>query len=132
MNTKIKKIIIASLFLSTVNVNAGWNELVDGAIQTSKKACIWCDKSLTDLKEEFKDDVKSFDEQKTDVSSEFTETKKLIFDYASILKKSKNENIKFGKLYDKWDDTALEVKQLGTKFVLLVKSAEKYFIEIDN
>lgn len=130
-NTKSVFLIIFT-FLFTSSASAGWNELVDDAIQTSKKACIWCDKSLIDLKEDFKEDVKTFDEQKVEVSTEFSETKTLIFSYASILKRSKNENLQFGKLHDKWEDTVVEVTSLESKFIQLVKSADTYFVEIEK
>ena len=129
-----KSILLPMLFLTvfSMEANAGWEDFISNAFATTKKACIWCDKSLSELKMEFKESLSTFDKQKSQVSSEFAETKNLVFSFAGLLKKSKNENIVFGELHDKWEISKEEINELQSKFIELVESADSYFLEAEK
>lgn len=93
------------------------------------QAWFW-DSSLNDYKDEFREQVLEVNKQKEETKSKLKETKNLIFDFASLLQNSKKEDVNFKKLYNKWQDSESEIKDLEIKFKSLVESASIYFSQI--
>jgi len=96
---------------------------------SSAQAWFWDDKSFNDYKNDFKERVYEVKEQKNNTAIQFKKTEKLIFDFKSLLAKSKKENVKFESLYNAWSNSQAEVKDLNIKFINLVESADMYFQE---
>ena len=81
-------------------------------------------------KNDFKERVYEVKEQKNNTAIQFKKTEKLIFDFKSLLAKSKKENVKFESLNDAWLNSQVEVEDLNIKFISLVESAGLYFQEV--
>lgn len=91
-------------------------------------AWFW-DKTLVDYKNDFKDKVFELKDQKKETTIELTETKKLIFNYATLLQNAKKDDVDFDNLHEHWQDTENEIELLNSKFKNLVESADAYFNE---
>lgn len=99
---------------------------------SSAQAWFWDDKSFNDYKNDFRERVYEVKEQKNNTAIQFKKTEKIIFDFKSLLAKSKKENVKFESLHDAWSNSQAEVEDLNIKFINLVESAGMYFQEARN
>ncbi len=122
-----------TLMLSGI-VQADWQQTLESWVQIAgqktKVLCVWCDRELSELKQELRIDVDRFDSQKKAVVHEFEQTKKLVFSHASLLQKYAAHNELFQQLKQKWQTNNEVVIELEERFRQLVKSADSYFREI--
>jgi len=84
------------------------------------------------VRDQFKEVIDDFDEQKQQVAEEFQEGKEVLLDFKEAIKKAKNKDAQFAKVHNKWEEIEKTVKELREKFIELVKTADNFFAVLEE
>lgn len=81
---------------------------------------------------QFKEIIEEFDEQKNEVAEEFQEGKQVLLTFKEAIKKAKDKDAEFAKVHNKWEYIEETVKKLHNKFKLLVQTADNFYAVLEE
>ncbi len=81
---------------------------------------------------EFKEIIEEFDDQKNEVAEEFQEGKQVLLTFKEAIKKAKDKDAEFAKVHNKWERIEDTVKKLHNKFKLLVQTADNFYAVLEE